>query len=255
MDGCLNTNTKKRLCKTVKELFLGDKEQTMQNPQMLQYILGRYDMQLVYRFDEMKQMEINNNFIPVLLKMFDEECFPKEELERFDLRVILDYIKRTHQYYLNKRLPEMEQCINLLLQDYTGDHPLLLILRNFYHDYRANLTRHINAEEKQVLPHIELLLDAATKGYTLHAYNKLSDGYSLKNFFDDHTDTEKDLEEVRRVITQYNPPATNQTPYRILLTQMQLFEKDLSIHAMIEDEILIPKAIALEDSLYRSWNN
>jgi regulator of cell morphogenesis and NO signaling len=73
--------------------------------------------------------------------------------------------------------------------------------------------------------------------------------FSLKNFIENHHDTERDLSQVRNTILQYDPPVTNQTPYRILLTQLQVFERDLAIHALIEDYVLIPRALQLEKSL------
>ena len=66
-----------------------------------------------------------------------------------------------------------------------------------------------------------------------------------------HHDTELDLREVRRSILYYNPPATNQTPYRILLSQLEAFEKDLAVHALVEDKVLIPRAMKIEDDLNR----
>jgi iron-sulfur cluster repair protein YtfE (RIC family) len=36
-------------------------------------------------------------------------------------------------------------------------------------------------------------------------------------------------------------------PFKVLLKQLDEFEKDLRIHAKIEDEVLIPKALELEN--------
>lgn len=73
-----------------------------------------------------------------------------------------------------------------------------------------------------------------------------TNNYSLQKFIDNHHDTEKDLSNVKEAILNYEPPESNQTPYRILLTQIDAFEKDLSVHALIEDSVLIPRALQLE---------
>ena len=47
----------------------------------------------------------------------------------------------------------------------------------------------------------------------------------------------------------YNPPPANQMLYRTLLTQLELFEQDLHVHALMEEEVLIPKALIIETAL------
>jgi len=60
---------------------------------------------------------------------------------------------------------------------------------------------------------------------------------------------------VRNTILSYQPPSTNQTPYRILITQLQAFERDLAVHALIEDRVLIPRTLQLEKKLYKLFSN
>ena len=79
-------------------------------------------------------------------------------------------------------------------------------------------------------------------------FEELSD-FSLQFFIDSHSDTETDLFKVRNLILDYEPPTTNQTPYRILISQLHTFEKDLFLHAMIEDKVLIPRALSLEKNI------
>jgi regulator of cell morphogenesis and NO signaling len=186
----------------------------------------------------------------VLLRSFeDSSTFTPTEYTRFSLQTIIDYIRRTHRYYLSKKLQEIEQSIGILIRDYSGDHPLLSILDNFYRDYKKSLTEHIKAEEMHVLPYIDMLIkmefDRTLPSRPVSQVN----AFSLKNFIENHHDTEKDLSQVRNTILEYKPPVTNQTPYRILLTQLQIFEKDIAVHALIEDHVLIPRALELEERL------
>jgi len=222
----------------------------MDSTHPLKEVLARYNHtgpRVVARFSELQNLNIDKDFIFTLLKMFEEDgCFPEKELNEHALELIVDYIERTHQYYLEKKLPEIEQSIELLLRDYANKHPLLTVLRHFYKHYRIHLTKHIQAEEKYILPHVRTLIKAVNHNCN-PAFLILEGGnYSLAGFIEAHTDTEEDLRDVYNVINQYNPPATNKTPYRVLLTQLQLLEKDLSVHAIIEDRVLIPRALKVE---------
>lgn len=225
----------------------------MEQEFVLQQVLERYDVdnvRLTHHLSDLNTLSLDNNFVLALLRLFEEDTIAqREDFADFSLHTILDYIQRTHRYYLSKKLPEIEQSIELMLRDYSDNHPLLTVLRQFYASYKADLTKHIQTEERFVLPHIRLIATATEKGYNAEKFQSLTKNYSLRAFVEGHTDTEGDLQKVRDTILEYTPPSTNTTLYRVLLTQLELFEKDLSVHAIIEDEVLIPFAIAMEDAL------
>lgn len=177
------------------------------------------------------------------------DYFPKDELQNFSINLILDYLEKTHQHYLNKSLPEIEQTIYTLKQNYSQTHPCLLLLELFFKDYKRHLMEHISYEENAFFPYVKYLLKAKNSdAFILNANNKIGQ-YSLNDFCKEHTDNEIGLKNVRQAIYKYEPSATNQSPYRILLTQLKVFEMDLHLHARIEEEILLPKTLELENEI------
>ena len=205
---------------------------------------------LLYSYEELKCIQVDKDFILQLLKAFeDEKNFFAHEFNCFSLDVIVDYIRRTHKYYLTKKLPEIEQSIQLLSQDYSDKHPLLAILLRFYSAYKADLSEHIGKAEHVLLPYICYLQRCDANSLDAKEFFVRTKYYSLQNFVKGHHNTEDDLLAIRNAILEYNPPATNKTPYRILLSQLQVFEKDLAVHALIEDQVLITRALELEKKL------
>lgn len=176
--------------------------------------------------------------------------FDPKAFDYFPIELIVDYIRRTHRLYLLRKLPEMEQSIHLLLQDYADDHPLLCILLGFYSEYKNELSLHILEEEQHLLPYVDFLLDTEQNGLDMYAFYRRISMYSLNTFaHDHHDDTEKDLHQIRETILLHEPPVTNATPYRILVQQLQNFERDLTVHGLIEDHVLIPRMRRVEDAL------
>ena len=210
-------------------------------------ILQRYNVaqahNLVYTYEELKDLGVQPEFLLALLEVFeDRQSFKPEGFNRFSLGVIVDYLRKTHTYYLNKKLLEIEQSIHLLVNAYPSAHPLLLLLHDFYVDYKSHLIKHIDMEERELLPYIVHLEQMAEGKGALATASTIT----VQQFIDQHHDTEKDLEEVRNAILHYSPPTTNQTLYRILLSQLQVFEKDMEVHALMEDDVLLPRALELE---------
>ncbi len=217
----------------------------------LRQVLARYEVSrghaLMYSYEELTRLGVNAEFVFVLLEAFqDQKTFDMRAFDRFRLDVIVDYIMKTHQFYLQRKLLEIEQSIHLLLRAYPEAHPLLVILHEFYTSYKQHLTSHIEVEEQQLLPYI-LHLDKVDSGKA--SFQAYPSAYSLSRFMVHHQDTEKELIEVRDAMLNYSPPPANQTLYRILLSQLEVLEKDLTVHALIEEEVLLPRAMALE----RKW--
>jgi regulator of cell morphogenesis and NO signaling len=192
---------------------------------------------------------VDQTFIAALLRAFDEKPFCAEDFDRFPIEMIIEYIKRTHVFYLKKKLPEIEQNIILLSGLYTSHHPILNALQDFFKAYCQDLTAHIMAEETLLLPHIALLCRSIHPAGHHSEYIFARELYTIAGFLAAHNDTEDELRDIRRTIRLYEPPSTNASLYRILLTQLEAFERDLSVHAHIEDQVLIPKALQMETAL------
>jgi regulator of cell morphogenesis and NO signaling len=200
-------------------------------------------------FNDIPLQEGHSAFLSALLRSFEEKTFCASEFDPFPIEIVVDYIQRTHGYYLQKKLPEIEQSILLLSGLYTSSHPILAALQNFFRRYCLDLTTHINEEEKDLLPYIVLMRNAAAGTRFLSEYVFAAQQYSIARFLNDHHDTEDELRDIRDTIRLYQPPVTNESLYRILLSQLEAFELDLHVHAHMEESVLIPKALTIETEL------
>ena len=190
-----------------------------------------------------EEQHLNGSLIQVLLKTYDETLeFPYAELSKFGIREILNYLKLTHRYYLTKKLPEIEQTILHLSEHYKNSHQLLVMLCLFFVDYKKKLEEHIRYEESYLFPYIENLV----KG-NLHRDSATL--FSAKVFSENHTDIESDLHRVRQTILKFTGSQKTPLPYNVFLSQLHYFEIDLCKHATIEDEVLIPMVMRLEEEL------
>lgn len=202
-------------------------------------LANRYQMDNGKSLDLLlKKENIDVNFFTEMIALFDsEEKMPVTQLKSFDLLVILDYLEKTHCYYLDKKLMEIEQVI-FNLEKNIPENTLLPFLGTFFIWVKENLIFHIKMEEEQLFPYIKSL------------YYKTCEvsNFTIQHFIDSHTDTiELQISEVKKHIVRAQSSANDIFPFRILLRHLDDFEKDLRIHATIEDEVLIPLAKKLEE--------
>ncbi|MFM7022458.1 MAG: hypothetical protein ACKOXB_05730 [Flavobacteriales bacterium] len=195
------------------------------------------------------QMNLNHQLIEAILKSYDDNYdFPYAEFNTFSAEEIINYLEVTHRYYLMKKLPEMEQTVFQVFNKYNESHKLLSLLCLFFADYKKKLEEHIRFEEEKLFPYIKSLSQLNNQS-SPEAINAVLDSFSLQEFIVNHNKVEDDLQEVRNIILKYKAEKSTPLPYRIFLTQLQNFELELSRHALIEDEILLPRMLQKEASL------
>ena len=163
------------------------------------------------------------------------------QFSSYETPILVDYLRRSHSYYLERRLPE----IIFSMHETCRLQPALFPLKKFLNHYTANLQEHFEQEDLVLFPYADYL-HAATASY---AQSPLIESYfyefSLKDFLHEK-DTENDLKLMRLALEQHFASNNERSPYRVTLDLIKNFENDLKIHAIIEDQILIPRMISIE---------
>lgn len=173
---------------------------------------------------------------------------------RFSTPAIIDYLERTHKFYLDVWVPEITHLLQHLVGLLGQEHPMMNALPAFWRSYRFELQRHFHMEEKGLFPYARLLHKHAKDASILRIYTDEMKGYSLAGFTHDHVDESIELAEIRTLIRKYGDRSNAGLPYRILLHKMRLFEQDVLVHAFLEDEVLVPRLHRYETELKHSLN-
>jgi len=194
-----------------------------------------------------KRKGISTEFVGELVKSY-ETSVSKEVFSHFAIPVIVDYLCRTHQLYLTKKLPEIEQSLTHLVYGYQEKQPYLLVIKALFDRYKMNLIKHIDHEEKKFLPHVLYVCDHFYRGACKNKFYAKVSKYSVNTFINQHDDTEAELNLILKSVKKYAPAQMEASLFRVLKEQITALEYDLHIHAIIEDEVLVPKALAMEKS-------
>ena len=104
-------------------------------------------------------------------------------------------------------------------------------------------------EENFLFPHINFLQTAQKSYCSIEVRRKLKNFSATKFTADHNDDSEKQLSELFDVLDYLFPNTHFLSPVSVLKQQLRCFEKDLHIHALVEDEVLMPKVLALENAL------
>ncbi|MFN8135266.1 MAG: hemerythrin domain-containing protein [Bacteroidales bacterium] len=171
------------------------------------------------------------SFLAILNTYNSQSFFP--EAEDVDMTVLVQFLRRTHTYYLDYTLPRIEKLISQLAIDCPGSKPLAVI-ESYYSEYKKQLTAHIEYEETDLFPLISRLLEKQT-GYTEKA------DYFSDKIQHEHVNVEDKLSDLKTILIKFLPPSVNENSASELLFELSRFEQELLDHARFEDKILIPK--------------
>jgi regulator of cell morphogenesis and NO signaling len=211
---------------------------------MLQIITERLDTPTK---KSINSMETNHELIELILDLYsNDEDFSFEKMQQFSVADILDYLQATHRYYLNKKLPEIEQSLLHIFSKYGQSHQLLASLAIFFNNYKNKLIEHIRMEEKQLFPYIRRIIVASKVKSVCAESLEIDPKFSIEKFISSHSPIEDELREVSEIIKQYSDNQITPLPYKVFLNQVALFELELRKHAIIEDHVLVPMVIELE---------
>ncbi len=201
-----------------------------------------------------EDFDVNLQLLLQMLKAFsDSSNFPAEELRKLPLHSIIEYLIKTHVYYIKSRLPRIEQFIELLIDHYGRFDMQLYLLKDYFEDYKHDMLAHICIEERELFPYVLRLIRAKDElpKNTVDLFNLLEMD-SITKFKAEHHDVEHEMGEIRRKLNNYSEAHHHKIQVSTLFYELRLFEIDLLTHAKVESEILIPRALEIEDGLKRN---
>lgn len=211
-----------------------------------------YNVVLRYRLDPTshssfidlgKSQQFNPHFLTdVLNAPYKKEFENIKALKSYDIPILVDYLSRSHTEYLGKRIPEIEQTILHLLSDSQVHPTLSFLLTNYFESYKEDLIEHIALEEEKLFPY-------ALSLYDYHAKREVRPHlirYSAMEFLSNHTHSELEAAKVSALFEAYEPEKTNESLYRVLMEQLNLFSSDLEVHELLEDNVLVAQLLELE---------
>ncbi|MDD4372483.1 MAG: hemerythrin domain-containing protein [Bacteroidales bacterium] len=223
-------------------------------------VLNRFDIYLGFgeRTVEVvcKDHKINLNFFLEIVNTFhDPTYFPLRHLQSFKASMLIEYLRKTHSYYLDVKIPEIGQYISEIVQCSGFEENHRNLVKNFFDQYRRELTNHINKEEQGVYPYVlrlEKVLDSPRSSQeTFDDLHK----YSINEYEEDHDDVESKLFDLKNILIKYLPPVSNYKLLNLILHEIFELESDLNNHGHIEDLILVPIVENMEKEFHSRFAN
>jgi regulator of cell morphogenesis and NO signaling len=173
-----------------------------------------------------------------------------EELFLNPIEVLVAYLKKKHYYFVRQELPFLSNLISGISGE-PGFGSLIADLRIMFPLFVEDFIHHIHEEESRLFKRIEMLQDIELDLFSIHDALIILELEPISNLADQHEVHDDEMEGIRKLTSDYFLKEDAPLPMKVLYHELQNFERELHIHAKIEDELLFPKAVELEREVLR----
>jgi regulator of cell morphogenesis and NO signaling len=162
-----------------------------------------------------------------------------------DLAALVEHIVVAHHRYIRDVQPVIAAWLEKLVVRHGPAHPELGEVRDTFGAMSADLLAHMVKEEQILFPYI---VDLSKRGGA--APTMCSPFGSVQNpiraMEQEHLEAGDAFERLRALTRGFEPPEDACTTYRLCYRELARFERDLHRHVHLENHILFPRAVRLE---------
>lgn len=169
-----------------------------------------------------------------------------EQFNHWTLDLLSDYIVKQHHRYAKNIIPRISVLMKTVIETHGKKHPELRAVGAIWQVISEDLVMHMQKEELTVFPYIRLLIQSTEKDVSIPppVFGSVAELIYLME--EEHQLTGDQLVTLAELSNSFTPPADACNTYQILYTYLADFQAMTKMHVYLENNILFPKAIALE---------
>ena len=178
------------------------------------------------------------------------------DYKEWSIDFLADYIINIHHYYLKKALPQIKDLLHQFVEEHEKKYFQLPELEKYFLQLYRETFPHLQHEEEVIFPYIRQIA---------HAYHGSESYASLlvrtlrkpvrEIMMKEHDRVSELICKMRELTNNYTPPAAACIRHKVAYYKLKELDCDLVQHIHLENDILFPKAIAMERELLQPEND
>lgn len=159
---------------------------------------------------------------------------------------LIDYIVEKHHAFTREEMERITALAEKVASKHGENHPELLGVRSLFQQLCEDLRPHMFKEEMILFPYVKQSEQAAAAGRPAPDTPFGTVGNPIRMMMFEHDAAGDILRELRATTSDYSVPPDGCISYRTLYEALEGFEKDLHQHIHLENNVLFPRAVELE---------
>lgn len=172
--------------------------------------------------------------------------------EEWSVDFLTDYILHVHHQYLRDSLPFIEAHLEKFVAGHTRKFPFLTELQELFKKLHTHMLPHLQQEEEVLFPYVRQIAHAYDDsepyaGLLVRTLRKPVEAVMQQ----EHDTVMQTLLRMRQLTQSYTVPENACVSHRVAFSLLQELDDDLVQHLYLENQVLFPKAIAMEKELLK----
>lgn len=186
--------------------------------------------------------------IDAFVSLRDENHTSAPDWSQESLTALCDHIEQSHHLYLTEELPVLGALVEKVTMVHGDRHPSLYQVKEVFDALRHELLDHLYKEETVLFPLIRRLESRMQSRIQSRSESTMPVAGLIQQMESEHSESGDALTALRDLTDDFTPPADACGSYRAMLTGLERLEKDMHLHVHKENNIVFPRAIAMEEA-------
>lgn len=181
----------------------------------------------------------------------------QQDAEAIDYRswpldLLADYIEKKHHRYVEEKIIEIKPYLDKICRVHGDRHPELLEMNELFLKGTGVLVQHMKKEELILFPYVRKIVKAKQENIQadIPAFGTVQN--PIEMMMNEHEAEGERFRKISELSNNYTPPVDACNTYRVTFALLNEFEEDLHLHIHLENNILFPGAIKLEQELKKA---
>ena len=171
--------------------------------------------------------------------------FDENKLSKFPIDFLVEFLKHSHYVFAKKRLPYIASLISSLeiVKENSIERDLQILFPMFVEDF----IQHIYFEEESFFRYVIQLYKGVSGNFNHGKLYYQMKKNSVADFANEHEAHDDVMAGIRKITKDYSIDSSTDLQLSVIYSELISFERDLINHANIENNILFPKALGIEN--------
>jgi len=159
---------------------------------------------------------------------------------------LIAHINSAHHVFVRSECRRIESLTAKVVGVHGKNHPELLTVQQLFSALTEELHVHLMKEEQILFPYVLRMEESVLAGEPAPPAMFGTIMNPVRMMMQEHDGAGEALRSLRRITSDYRVPDDACISYRTLYDALQGFEKDLHQHIHLENNVLFPRATAME---------
>jgi len=173
---------------------------------------------------------------------------PESALPSGSLAELIDHIVKTHHKFTREEITRLKALLEKVCSVHGKNHPELPAIREIFVGLAQELTLHMMKEENVLFPYIIRMEQAVAQNDALLRPPFGTVQNPVRMMMQEHDGAGDALREIRAASRDFTAPEDACISYQTLYQALPAFEAALHQHIHLENNMLFPRAVEMEES-------